>query len=292
MGRRSAFPTAWWRSAAYLAYDPSQRFPVRPLLSVDQPPASRCPDLHDAWIQSGRTIFWSATAMPRICGLVCRSAMPEVNIMQATASACRPAISAGLDARNPRLSKAHAVRFQRLSCEQQGRQGSALPHHGRTRIIPALSATLDLLKRKGIDVIVLGPIVEYDSALPRLLAEEILHNKPSTASAMRTPGIHERDRAMSRIVTAKGATYISVYDQVCRNGRCDEFAEGDIPHAVRRRSSHRGGIDRSRAKTVDLDRWETGGDRTMLRTDRHSCAAARHRGVLNRLVSSDRGRGA
>ena len=75
----------------------------------------------------------------------------------------------------------------------------------------------------------LGPIVEYDSALPRLLADEILHNKPSTASAMRTPGIHERDRALSRIVTAKGATYISVYDQVCRNGRCDEFAEGDIP---------------------------------------------------------------
>jgi hypothetical protein len=46
---------------------------------------------------------------------------------------------------------------------------------------------------------------------------------------MRTPGIHERDRALSRLVTARGATYVSVYDQVCRDGRCDEFAEGDIP---------------------------------------------------------------
>jgi hypothetical protein len=46
---------------------------------------------------------------------------------------------------------------------------------------------------------------------------------------MRTPGIHERDQALNRIVTAKGASYISVYDQVCHNGRCDEFAEGDIP---------------------------------------------------------------
>jgi hypothetical protein len=31
------------------------------------------------------------------------------------------------------------------------------------------------------------------------------------------------------MVTAKGATYLSVYDAVCRNDRCDEFAEGDIP---------------------------------------------------------------
>jgi hypothetical protein len=78
-------------------------------------------------------------------------------------------------------------------------------------------------------VIVLGPIVEYDSPLPRLLADEILYNSPTTASAMRTRGIHERDRALNRIVTARGATYISVYDQVCHNGHCDEFAEGDIP---------------------------------------------------------------
>jgi hypothetical protein len=30
-------------------------------------------------------------------------------------------------------------------------------------------------------------------------------------------------------VAAKDATYISLYDLVCRNGHCDEFAEGDIP---------------------------------------------------------------
>jgi hypothetical protein len=31
------------------------------------------------------------------------------------------------------------------------------------------------------------------------------------------------------MVTAKGATYLSVYDAVCRDGGCDEFAAGDIP---------------------------------------------------------------
>ena len=95
---------------------------------------------------------------------------------------------------------------------------------------PGLVATLDLLKQKGIDVTVLGPIVEYDSALPRLLADDILHNKPSTASAMRTPGIHE-----SAIGQCAGSSPPRVRPispstiSVCHDGRCDEFAEGEIP---------------------------------------------------------------
>jgi SGNH domain (fused to AT3 domains) len=46
---------------------------------------------------------------------------------------------------------------------------------------------------------------------------------------MRTSGIRERDQAMRRMVTAHGAAYLSVYDAVCRDGHCDEFAEGDVP---------------------------------------------------------------
>ncbi len=34
---------------------------------------------------------------------------------------------------------------------------------------------------------------------------------------------------LRRMVTAKGATYLSIYDSVCREGVCDEFAEGDVP---------------------------------------------------------------
>ena len=34
---------------------------------------------------------------------------------------------------------------------------------------------------------------------------------------------------MSRLVPAHGATYLSVYDAMCRDDRCDEFAEADVP---------------------------------------------------------------
>jgi hypothetical protein len=92
-----------------------------------------------------------------------------------------------------------------------------------------LSYTIDVLRARGVDVVVLGPIVEYDSALPRLLVDEIRYNTPSFARDMRTPGIGERDQALSRMVTAKGAAYVSVYKSVCRDDHCDEFAQGDIP---------------------------------------------------------------
>ena len=45
--------------------------------------------------------------------------------------------------------------------------------------LPVLSATLRSAESEGIDVTVLGPIVEYDAALPRLLVDGILHDTPS-----------------------------------------------------------------------------------------------------------------
>ena len=157
-----------------------------------------------------------------------QSAMPEVNIMQATASLCRPAIlpTSLLDTRAcPKLMQFVFNDF--LVSNKVDKV--LLAASWKDEDLPELSNTLEMLKLRGVDVIVLGPIVEYDSALPRLLVDKILHNSPAIASGMRKPGIQERDLAMRRIVTAKGATYLSVYDSVCRNGLCDEFAVGDIP---------------------------------------------------------------
>jgi peptidoglycan/LPS O-acetylase OafA/YrhL len=221
------FPDRVVAIASYLAYDPSaafrtgscylstnrQHLDVQTCMTLDpkRPNYLLVGDSHAAHLWFGL-----------------HSAMPEANIMQASVGACRPVIQpvSMLDTRAcPKLMQFVFNDF--LANNKVDKV--LLSASWKDEDIPALSVTLDLLKRKGIDVVVLGPIVEYDSALPRLLADEILYNKPSTASAMRTPGIHERDRAMRRIVTAEGATYISVYDQICHNGRCDEFAEGDIP---------------------------------------------------------------
>jgi peptidoglycan/LPS O-acetylase OafA/YrhL len=221
------FPERVVAIASYLAYDPSaafrsgqcylgtnrQQLDVRTCMTPDQtrPNYLLVGDSHAAHL-------WSGLA----------AAMPAVNIMQATASTCRPAVLPVtlLDTRAcPKL-----MQFVFNDFLVNNRIDKVLlAASWKDEDIPALSDTIETLKSRGFDVAVLGPIVEYDGALPRLLADEILRNSPWLASRTRTAGIRERDRALSRLVAAKGATYLSVYDAVCRGGYCDEFAEGDVP---------------------------------------------------------------
>jgi predicted nucleotidyltransferase len=154
--------------------------------------------------------------------------MPEVNILQATASLCRPAVLPGSRYDTPTCRNLMEFVFNNFLVHNRVDK-VLLAASWKDEDLPILSATLEILKSRGLDVTVLGPIVEYDSALPRLLADEILHNDPSIAGAMRKAGVRERDRAMRRLVTDRGVTYVSIYDSVCRNGRCDEFSDGDIP---------------------------------------------------------------
>lgn len=157
-----------------------------------------------------------------------QAALPDVNVMQATASMCRPAIPeiSALETRScPRMMNFVFEEF--------------LPAHKIDKVLLAaswkdedladLTTVIDRLKARGIDVAVLGPIVEYDLALPRLLADELRRGDKSAARVRRTSGIQERDRAMNALVTARGATYVSVYDAICRNDRCDEFVDANVP---------------------------------------------------------------
>lgn len=221
------FPERVVAIASYLAYDPSEAFrsghcyltgnrqqlDVQTCMKLDlkRPNYLLVGDSHAAHLWFGLS-----------------SAMPDVNLMQATAGACRPAVEriSLLDSRScPRL-----MQFVFNDFLVNHRVDKVLlAASWKDEDIPGLSDTLETLMSRGLDVVVLGPIVEYDGALPRLLADEILRSSPSIANAKRTAGIAERDRALRRMVTAKGATYLSVYDSVCRHGRCDEFAEGDIP---------------------------------------------------------------
>jgi peptidoglycan/LPS O-acetylase OafA/YrhL len=221
------FPERVVSIASYLGYDPSAAFRSgRCYLATNrqQLDVPGCLQLDPT--RPNYLLIGDSHAAHLWLGL--SSAMPGVNIMQATASACRPAVMpiSLLDTRAcPKLMQFVFNDF--LTNNKVDR--ILLSASWKDEDIPVLAGTIDTLKLRGLDVAVLGPIVEYDSALPRLLADEILRNDPAIAGALRTPGIRERDRAMRRMVMAKGATYLSVYDAVCRDGHCDEFAGGDIP---------------------------------------------------------------
>lgn len=157
-----------------------------------------------------------------------QAAMPDVNVMQATVSMCRPAIPniSALETRScPRLMNFVFEEF--LAAHKVDKV--LLAASWKDEDLADLTAVIDRLKARGIDVAVLGPIVEYDFALPRLLADQMRRGEKAVVSARRTPGIRERDRAMSALVARHGAAYVSVYDAICRQDRCDEFVAADIP---------------------------------------------------------------
>ncbi|MCA1456305.1 acyltransferase [Bradyrhizobium sp. BRP22] len=156
------------------------------------------------------------------------AALPDVNVMQATASLCRPAAKGGSRYDTPMCRRLRDFIFNDFLAHNKVDK-VLLAASWKDEDLPVLEGTLDILKARGLEVTVFGPVVEYDSALPRLLADEILHDHPAAASHMKRAGVRERDGAMSRLVAAHGATYVSLYDVMCHEGRCDEVVEGGVP---------------------------------------------------------------
>ena len=221
------FPERVVLIASYLAYDPSTAFRSGQCYmasSRQQLDLQAClkPDTR----RPNYLLVGDSHAAHLWFGL--SASMPEVNVLQATASLCRPAVLPGSRYDTPFCRRLMDFVFSDFLAGNKVDR-ILLAASWKDEDLPVLATTLEILTSRGFDVTVLGPIVEYDSALPRLLAGEILHNNAAIAATMRKAGVLERDRAMRRLVAAHGVTYISVYDSVCRAGGCDEFAEGDVP---------------------------------------------------------------
>jgi hypothetical protein len=149
-----------------------------------------------------------------------------VNVLQATASGCRPTPE------QPTLVDETCKRLTNYVYED------FLPKHHLDRLlitarwqdgdIAPLSRALDWARERGIVVVLLGPMVQYDAPLPRLLALSIRGNDPAIPDEHR---VNQRplDEAMSALATQKGVDYISFYQALCGPQSCDEFAAKGIP---------------------------------------------------------------
>lgn len=213
---------------AWLAYDPSATFRTGQCFLMNnrqQLDVEKCIKIDP--LRPNYLLLGDSHAAHLWFGL--SSAIPEANILQATASSCRPLLPQALSPLEtracPKLMQFAFNDF--LSTRKVDKV--LLAASWKDEDLTGLVETLDELKARGVDVVVLGPIVEYDAALPRLLVDEITRRDPRAAAAMRRPGVKERDRRIAWIAAARGAGYLSLYDAICRDDRCDEFAEGDIP---------------------------------------------------------------
>ena len=96
--------------------------------------------------------------------------------------------------------------------------------------LPRLQRTVLSLKKQGIRVVLFGPMVQYDSALPRLLAISIQQNAPGIPADHRVAYCETLDQEMARLASETlEVSYISYFKLICPQGSCLEYAAKGVP---------------------------------------------------------------
>jgi hypothetical protein len=150
----------------------------------------------------------------------------DYNVLQATQTGCRPVLS------NEPADKQPA-------CEQLFRQvlENWLPAHPVDLVILAgrwvpsdlsqLAATVALAQRHAKAVMVVGPIPQYASSLPRVLVRNEGH--PERVGSSMVSGPFALDPQMREVATAAGAHYFSLIEQLCHGRECRTLASVGVP---------------------------------------------------------------
>jgi peptidoglycan/LPS O-acetylase OafA/YrhL len=149
-----------------------------------------------------------------------------VNYMQATGAGCRPTIEQPLIVASDCSHLMNYVfsdylpshHIDRLLLEARWREADLVP------LVP----TLEWLERKKIQVVLFGPMVQYDIALPRLLAFSIRGNDPAIPKQHRVD-LRKLDADMAAIAKARGIDYVSFYQSLCTGNSCTELDAKGAP---------------------------------------------------------------
>ena len=152
-------------------------------------------------------------------------AFGDVNVMQATASGCRPLIGA------PGAERCTDMRDWVYQDFLPNNRVDAVILGGRWRTdeMPFVHESLEALKRHADHVIVFGPTVEYEGVFPKMLAVSMLNGHPFDAAEARTPGRDEVNGLMKQAVAEAGLPYIDVLGTVCPPEGCVLRAPDGVP---------------------------------------------------------------
>lgn len=156
------------------------------------------------------------------------STFPNMNFLQATAGGCKPTLDQRFST-NQRCSYIMNYIFSEY-----------LPKHRVDYLLLAarwdsddlepLRQTLEWAERSGIKVVLFGPIVQYDAALPRLLAMSIRSNDPKLPDLHRVAAYKALDEQMFDLAQSRrGVQYVSYFKMLCAQDSCLEYARKDIP---------------------------------------------------------------
>jgi peptidoglycan/LPS O-acetylase OafA/YrhL len=152
---------------------------------------------------------------------------PGINFLQATAADCFPVT-------RHRLGEAsHCVHAMDNVVQ------SFVPTHKVDRVllaarwkadyVPEISATLDWFRSRHVAVTLIGPTVEYDSPLPRLLLTADKTHDTGLPDAHWDHSLLQLDKQLAAVAAAHGAAYISMIDLFCPQSACSTTDPQGLP---------------------------------------------------------------
>lgn len=150
---------------------------------------------------------------------------PRLNVMQATPTGCHPHVrTAGA------RSCVAAMRYLYGPLLRSGRLDAVvLAARWTDRDLRQLPLSVAALRRRGVDVTVIGPTAEYHGVFPALLARATARGDPSLARLHLDGERFELDRRMEAAVTQAGGRYVSALRILCPGGRCRLTSPDGVP---------------------------------------------------------------
>lgn len=136
---------------------------------------------------------------------------PDVNILQATASECKPLL-------NGTGSRACTALMQFMFKDflpKHHLDAILLSGRWRPEDIQGLESSTAALKPYASRVIIFGPSVEYRHPLPRTVVLGMIKHDPSLVARDRVAAIKETDQLFAERFRAAGIEYFSVYRAIC-----------------------------------------------------------------------------
>jgi peptidoglycan/LPS O-acetylase OafA/YrhL len=153
---------------------------------------------------------------------------PDVNFLQATASGCKPTVTQEVRGAPQCVKLVNFILRDYLPTSHV--KVVLLGGHWRASDLVNIYPTIQYIRGLGMTPIILGPVVEYDASLPRLLALSIEKSDPSLAQRHRLATVSDLDQQMANLARDQWhVRYFSYFDALCRNGKCQEYGAPQVP---------------------------------------------------------------
>jgi peptidoglycan/LPS O-acetylase OafA/YrhL len=163
---------------------------------------------------------------------------PEINFLEASASGCEPSVQAKPDS-SPfqRLDRRLFTDFCRPLMDYVFNDYLKTHHVDRMLLaarweedaLPRLDVTIHTLKARGLDILLFGPIVQYDSDLPWLLVTSLRERDPNLPLRHRLTDLEALDQQMGMLAQRWDVGYVSYFKMLCQGRECAEYVNNDTP---------------------------------------------------------------